>query len=59
MPLIKTEQTGTLAVRIYDTRAEMGYAAGNDAADVIVSLLEKKAGNPHDFCRRTFAERNA
>lgn len=42
MPLIKTEQTGTLAVRIYDTRAEMGHAAGNDAADVIVALLEKK-----------------
>ena len=41
MPLIKTEQTGTLAVRIYDTRAEMGHAAGNDAADVIVALLEK------------------
>ncbi len=42
MPLIKTEQTGTLAVRIYDTRAEMGHAAGNDAADVIAALLEKK-----------------
>ena len=42
MPLIKTEQTGTLAVRIYDTRAEMGNAAGNDAADVIVALLKKK-----------------
>lgn len=42
MPLIKTEQTGTLVVRIYDTRAEMGHAAGNDAADVIVALLEKK-----------------
>lgn len=42
MPLIKTEQTGTLTVRIYDTRAEMGHAAGNDAADVIVALLEKK-----------------
>lgn len=42
MPLIKTEQTGTLVVRIYDTRAEMGHAAGNDAADVIVALLKKK-----------------
>ena len=42
MSLIKSEKIGTLDVRVYDTRAEMGNAAGNDAADVIVALLAKK-----------------
>ncbi len=42
MSLIKSEKIGTLDVRVYDTRAEMGNAAGNDATDVIVALLAKK-----------------
>lgn len=42
MSLIKSEKIGTLDVRVYDTRAEMGNAAGNDTTDVIVALLAKK-----------------
>lgn len=56
MSLIKSEKIGTLDVRVYDTRAEMGNAAGNDATDVIVALLAKKPEINMIFARCALSE---
>ena len=43
MSLLKTEKIGTLDVRIYDTRAALGEAAGADAAAVLRARLAEKS----------------